>query len=152
MPSKSIASCAAVTLTLPSLAAGQTKRPRSSRLENRQAPWLSHQMIFSRSPRRPRNTNKWPQNGSAASVFSAWAESVLNPRRISVTPAANHTRVFEGTGIKTPIPSAGGQVHRRQTLPQPSAGGHWPVQSRYGYRRAVRGGCRAMAVPGSYLW
>ncbi len=40
-------------------------------LETWHAPWLSHQMILSKSPRRPRKTNRWPQNGSAASVFSA---------------------------------------------------------------------------------
>ena len=62
MPSSSIASCADVRQTLPSLAAGQTNRPRSGRLENRQAPWLSHQIILSKSPRRPRNTNRWPEN------------------------------------------------------------------------------------------
>lgn len=152
MPSKSIASCAAVTQTLPSLAAGQTNLPRSSRLENRHAPWLSHQMIFSKSPRRPRNTNRWPQNGSAASVFSAWAASVLNPRRISVTPAANHTRVLDGTGIKTPIPSAAGQSYRRQNCPQPSACGRWPVQSRCGCRSVEQDRDQAMTVQGTYWW
>jgi hypothetical protein len=38
MPSSSIANCAAVRLTLPSRADGQTNLPRSSRLENRHAP------------------------------------------------------------------------------------------------------------------
>src|SRR5690606_28871559 len=93
IPSSSMVSWDALRLTLPSFAAGQTKRPRSSRLENRHAPWASHQMIFNRSPRRPRNTNRWPEYGSSARTFSACAASVLNPRRISVTPAASQTRV-----------------------------------------------------------
>jgi len=122
MPSRSIANWAAVRLTLPSLAAGQTNRPRSSRLLNKHAPWLSHQMILSRSPRRPRKTNRWPQNGSAASVFSAWAASVLKPRRISVTPAASQTRVLLGTGIKMQALSTIGQAHHRHNHPLPLRG------------------------------
>lgn len=39
-----------------------------------------------------------PANGSCFSTVSAWAASVMNPRRMSVTPAASHTRVFAGTG------------------------------------------------------
>lgn len=104
MPSSSIESWAGVTLILPSFAAGQTNRPFSRRLLKRHAPCASHQMILSRSPRRPRNTNRWPEYGSSLSTFSAWAANVLNPRRISVTPAASHTRVLEGTGIKLPNP------------------------------------------------
>ncbi len=50
MPSSSIASCAGVSDTLPSFAAGQTNRPRSSRFTNRQAAWPSHQITFTRSP------------------------------------------------------------------------------------------------------
>ncbi len=42
MPSRSMASIDGLRLTLPSLAAGQTKRPRSNRLLNRQAPCASH--------------------------------------------------------------------------------------------------------------
>ncbi len=37
------------------------KPPFSSRLLKRHAPWASHQIIFNRSPRRPRNTNRWPE-------------------------------------------------------------------------------------------
>ncbi len=37
------------------------------------------------------------------------------PRRMSVTPAASQTRVFGGTGIKTPALSTIDQVHRRQS-------------------------------------
>ncbi len=53
MPSSSIASCAGVTVTLPSAGDGQTKRPRSRRLLNKHAPCPSHQMTLIRSPRRP---------------------------------------------------------------------------------------------------
>jgi hypothetical protein len=58
MPSSNIANCAGVTETLPSAGDGQTKRPRSSRFENRHAPWPSHQITLIRSPRRPRKTNR----------------------------------------------------------------------------------------------
>lgn len=54
-----------------------------------------------------RKTNICPANGSCFSTVSAWAASVVNPRRMSVTPAASHTRVFTGTGIRTGPGSAG---------------------------------------------
>ena len=72
-PSSSIDSCDGLRLTLPSFAAGQTNRPRSSRFVNRQAPWLSHQMIFKRSPRRPLKTNIWPEYGSSCAFRGMWA-------------------------------------------------------------------------------
>lgn len=43
---------------------GQTKRPRSRRFVNRQAPWPSCQITFRRLPRRPRKQNRWPPSGS----------------------------------------------------------------------------------------
>ena len=61
IPSSNIDNCAGVTDTLPCAGDGHTNRPRSSRLENRHAPWPSHQITLIRSPRRPRNTNRWPQ-------------------------------------------------------------------------------------------
>ena len=48
IPSRSIDNCAGVSATFPSLAEGQTNRPRSSRFMNMQAPWPSHQMTFTR--------------------------------------------------------------------------------------------------------
>ena len=118
MPSSSIASCADVRQTLPSLAAGQTNRPRSRRLENRQAPWLSHQIILSKSPRRPRNTNRWPENGSSAKTCSACAARVLKPRRMSVTPAASQTRVLLGTGITKQALSTNVPTYPHQNRPR----------------------------------
>ena len=41
----------------------------------------------------------WPVNGSCFNVCSACAASVVNPRRMSVTPAASQPRVLAGTGI-----------------------------------------------------
>ena len=43
IPSSSIANWAGVTLNLPSAGDGHTNRPRSRRLENRQAPWRSEE-------------------------------------------------------------------------------------------------------------
>ena len=100
IPSSSIESCAGVTEIVPVFGDGQTKRPRSNRFENRQAPCPSHQMILIKSPWRPRNTNRWPENGSRDSTRSACAASEAKPLRISVTPAASQTFVLDGTGIK----------------------------------------------------
>ncbi len=99
MPSRSIDSCAGLTVTLPSEAAGQTYLPFSRRLENMHAPWPSHHTILMRSPRRPRKTNRCPEYGSCFRTLSARAANPLNCLRMSVTPAASQTRVFDGTGI-----------------------------------------------------
>jgi hypothetical protein len=74
-------------------------RPRSSRFENKHAPWPSCQMILTRSPRHQRKTNRWPACGSTWSLSCTSSASPGKPRRISVWPAANHTRVPTGTGI-----------------------------------------------------
>lgn len=80
---------------LPALAVIPSRRPP---LPNRHAPCGSHQMIFSRSLRRPRKTNRWPEYRSSLSTFLACAANVLNPRCMSVTPAAKQTRVLLGIG------------------------------------------------------
>ena len=46
MTSMSIAGCARLRLTLPSLVAGHKNRPRFKRLVSRHAPWPSHQIIL----------------------------------------------------------------------------------------------------------
>ena len=79
MPSNSIASCAVVRETLPLVACGQTKRPCSSRLQNRHKPSPSHHSNLIRSPRRPRNTKIWPENGSASSWVCTRAARPSNP-------------------------------------------------------------------------
>lgn len=104
IPSRSIDNCAGLTVTLPPDAAGQTNLPFSRRFENMHAPWPSHHTIFTRSPRRPRNTNRGPEYGSCFKTLSASADSPLNCLRMSVTPAASQTFVFDGTGIKQSAP------------------------------------------------
>lgn len=108
IPSSSIDNCAGDSATLPSLAEGQTNRPFSSRFRNMQAPWPSHQMTLTRSPRRPRKTNRCPVKGSCFSTASACAAKAAKPLRMSVTPAASQTRVVAGTGIKPTVPGSGG--------------------------------------------
>ena len=130
MPSSSIASCAAVRAILPSFAAGHTNRPFSRRFENRHAPCPSHQMILIKSPRRPRKTNMWPVNGSCFSVCSACAASVVNPRRMSVTPAASQTRVFAGTGITPTCHGSAAPAPRDRSLRRSAAGGRPRRRSR----------------------
>ncbi len=63
MPSNSIESCARLRETVPLSAFGQMNRPRSSRLAKRQRPSPSNHNSFTISPRRPRKTNTWPENG-----------------------------------------------------------------------------------------
>jgi hypothetical protein len=63
MPSSSIDNCARVSETLPLVACGHTKRPRSRRLANKQSPSPSNHNTLIKSPRRPRNTNTCPENG-----------------------------------------------------------------------------------------
>ena len=95
MPFSNIASCAEVGLILPSFAAGQINRPRSKRLLNRHAPCESRHMILSKPPRRPRNTNRWPENGSCSNVFSACAASVLDLSRFDAAPLIAFTAAKE---------------------------------------------------------
>ena len=64
--------------TLPSAADGQTNRLCSSRLEKRHALAIP-QMIFTRSPRRPRKMKICPEWGSSLSLLAANAASPLNP-------------------------------------------------------------------------
>src|SRR5262249_20880241 len=89
IPSNNIDNCARVSDTVQFSARGHTKRPRSRRLDNKHspAPSLSHHNTFSRSPRRPRNTNTCPENGSCSNAVCTRLLSPVNPRRRSVTPA-----------------------------------------------------------------
>lgn len=73
-------------------------RPRSSRLANRHSP-SSHQSTLIRSPRRPRNTNTCPPNGSCANFSCTIALNPVKPRRRSVRPAAIHFCVPAGSVI-----------------------------------------------------
>src|SRR5215471_21510002 len=99
IPSNSIDNCARVRETLPSVACGQTKRPRSNRFANRHNPSPSNQRTLIRSPRRPRNTNTCPDNGLCSSFVCTNALNPVNPRRKSVTPAAIQMRVLAGSPI-----------------------------------------------------
>ena len=99
MPSSNIDNCARVRETVPLVACGHTKRPRSSHFANRHNPSPSNQRTLIRSPRRPRNTNACPQNGFCSNFVCTNALSPVKPRRKSVTPAAIQIRVFAGQPI-----------------------------------------------------
>jgi hypothetical protein len=103
-------SCTAESDTALLSACGQTKRPRSRRLANRHSPSPSNHKSFTMSPRRPRKTNRCPQNGLCASVVCTSAESPSKPFLMSVTPAASQIRVPAGSVI---IDSARGRPGRR---------------------------------------
>lgn len=53
----------------------------------------------SQAPRRPRNTKSCPEYGFSLSVVCANAARPSMPLRMSVTPAASHTRVPAGSAI-----------------------------------------------------
>lgn len=150
MPSSSIESCAAVSETFPSLAWGQTNRPVSRRLENRQAPCVrpalgpmaggSHpdQITLIKSPFLPRNTKRWPENGSSSNTSCANTESPLKPLRMSVMPAASHTLVFEGTGIKPQVPRPIAQSPARTWDLRSGCGAHRKGSDRCGSHKLLR--------------
>ncbi len=90
-----------------------TRRSNTPQATSRKAALItSHQITFTRSPRRPRKTKRCPANGSCCSVASAWAASAAKPRRMSVTPAASQTLVVAGTGITRTGPGSTGPVPR----------------------------------------
>src|SRR5438132_51469 len=99
MPSSSIDNCARVSATVPLLACGHTKRPRSKRFENRQSPSPSNHKTLIRSPRRPRNTNTCPEKGVCSNLVCTKALNPVKPRRRSVTPAAIQICVLAGGAI-----------------------------------------------------
>jgi hypothetical protein len=84
MPSSSIDNCAGVNATLPDVACGQTKRPRSRRFARSISPWPSNHSTLRMSPRRPRNTKTWPQKGFAAMAVCATAARPSKPFLMSV--------------------------------------------------------------------
>jgi hypothetical protein len=88
MPSSSIDNCARRKETVPVVAWGHTKRPRSSRFWNRHSPSPSNQSNFTVSPRRPRKAKTCPEYGFSLSTPCTCAARPGRPRRISVTPAA----------------------------------------------------------------
>src|SRR3546814_10021927 len=136
IPPTSIASCAGVTTTWPSAGDGHTNRPFSSRLENRQRPWPSHHSTLRGSPRRPRNTNRWPEKGSSRSVSWTCRARPSKPLRMSVLPAASHTLTPLGVGsIGGPAPAARAPVPSRR--PAGSSGGGCPTAA------PPQSGCRS---------
>ena len=80
----SIESCAGVSDTLPDVACGQMKRPRSKHLANSIRPWPSNHSTLRMSPRPPRRTKTWPQNGLATSAVCATAANPSKPFLMSV--------------------------------------------------------------------
>src|SRR5438094_630420 len=67
---------------------GHAKVPRSRRLYKTKKPDRSHASTFSRSPRRFRNRNKWPERGSSVNRSRTSAERPSIDRRKSVAPVA----------------------------------------------------------------
>jgi len=80
-------SCARLSADFPLSAFGQTKRPA-----NRHSPSPSHHRTLIRSPRRPRNTNTCPQNGSCSSFIWTAAIQIWAPVGTVITPADSSTR------------------------------------------------------------
>src|SRR5262249_55752522 len=59
----------------------------------------SHQSNLIRSPRRPRKTNTWPENGFCSKTVWTVALRPVKPRLRSVTPAASQICVPVGSAI-----------------------------------------------------
>ncbi len=82
------------------------KAPAFEPFRIRQTPWPSCQMIFKRSPLRPRKQNRWPLFGSRFSDSCTNSDRRGKPLRISVCPVASQTRTPLGTGIILPFSSS----------------------------------------------
>src|SRR5450830_10752 len=93
IPSSSMDSCAGLSETAPLSAWGQMKRPFSSRLANRHIPWPSHHSSLMMSPRLPRKTKTWPENGSWVSAFCTKAPNHQS-RGVCRSDPPPTTRVF----------------------------------------------------------
>jgi hypothetical protein len=127
IPSSSIDSWARLSTTTPSSARGQTNRPRSRRLANRHSPSPSHHNSLTRSPRRPRKQNTWPQK-------RILPEHGLRLRRQTVEtlahvggagrqphPGARRQRVHRSSSITCRSVSELTSPRRRTRAPQPNA-------------------------------
>ena len=90
IPSSSIDSCAALRLTVPCVACGHTKRPRSRRLANRHNPSPLHQRIFTRSPARPLKTKSCPENGFGELCLHESSQSVESLAHVGGTRCQPH--------------------------------------------------------------
>jgi len=66
---------------------------------NKQAPWPSCQITFSRLPRRPRKQNKWPLRDRAARSPGPAEPATGSPCAYRCGPVASHTRTPVGSGI-----------------------------------------------------
>src|SRR5579875_1727160 len=77
----------------PSFARGSLNTPCSNRLYHNANPSRSHTKIFSRSPRRERNTNQCPLSGSSPSTAFTRSAKRSNPQRMSVASTASQMRV-----------------------------------------------------------
>ncbi len=120
----------------PACVDGQTKRPLSRRLANRQNPWLSQYKTFTKSPRRPRNTNRWPENGSFSRTSWTRTASPGIPLRMSARPSARYTRRPVGTVIIVrPAPKPDAPSEPDRFCRRPGQDGRCQARSQPGRRR-----------------
>src|SRR5258708_34983266 len=100
-PSISIDSCSELSATVSpgSTSGGHRKTPCSSRLVKRHRPVPSQYTIMIRLALRPRNTNRWPENGSCRNTACTNMASPSTPLRISVYPRAKCTFRPRGTSV-----------------------------------------------------
>src|SRR6266403_5806730 len=94
IPSRIIASSLArnSTARAPFSTRGILETPASRRLYHRTNPARSHTKIFSRSPRRERNTNRWPLCGFSPMTARTRSARRSNPQRMSVASLAIQIR------------------------------------------------------------
>jgi len=155
MPSKIIASSLARNSTDrdPCSTRGILKTPTSRRLYHSTKPSRSHTKIFKRSPRRERNTNRWPLCGFSPMTARTRSASRSNPQRMSVAslaiqiraPCARSIACKLGSPITLPpLPKRATPAHaRRRILVPPLGSGHSAV----GVPQASPLWCAAAALP-----
>src|SRR6266699_7133936 len=155
MPSRIIASSLARNSTerAPCATRGNLKTPASSRLYHNTKPSRSQTKILSRSPRRERNTNKWPLCGFSPMTTFTRSAKRSNPQRMSVAslaiqiraPCARSIACRLGSPITPPppLPPTTPAHVRHRILASPSGFAHSSV----GFQRSNRRACSAHAPP-----
>src|SRR5712691_11259873 len=155
IPSRIIASSLARNSTdrAPCSTRGSLKTPSSSRLYHSTKPSRSHTRIFNRSPRRERNTNRWPLCGFSPMTARPRSASRSNPQRMSVAslaiqiraPCARSIACKLGSPITPPppLPPTMPAHARHRIRASPSGFAHSSV----GFQRSHRQACSAPAPP-----
>src|SRR5208283_207004 len=160
MPSRIIANSLARNSTerAPCSTRGSLNTPASSRLYHNTKPSRSQSKILSRSPRRERNTNKWPLCGFSPMTALTRSAKRSNPQRMSVAslaiqiraPCARSIACKLGNPITppSPPPPATPAPVRHRILVPPSGSGHSAAGFQHAHRLLRSALPPPLALPG----